>query len=170
MPNFRFLSGSNILLRGGWGGFTVIIMQVSVQIELNWYWTGTELGKILWRLPLLVLDVKVALGDSKSWAWRMNVCWLVEDAEHTVWSCTGGVERRRWVWWVVMGVWSGCTGMWPVSCVPQPGQWVLPVLAMRVLKKWLWGPIRGENYLIRIVWTNYQHLPYNRILNDEMIG
>ena len=29
----------------GWGGLTVIIMQVSVQIGLNWYWTGTELGK-----------------------------------------------------------------------------------------------------------------------------
>ena len=28
-------------------GFTVIIMQVSVQIGLNWYWTGTELGKNL---------------------------------------------------------------------------------------------------------------------------
>ena len=29
----------------GWvGGLTVIIMQVSVQIGLNWYWTGTELG------------------------------------------------------------------------------------------------------------------------------
>ena len=30
---------------GGVGGLTVIIMQVSVQIGLNWYWTGTELGK-----------------------------------------------------------------------------------------------------------------------------
>ena len=30
---------------GGVGGFTVIIMQVSVQIGLNWNWpTGTELG------------------------------------------------------------------------------------------------------------------------------
>ena len=28
----------------GWVGLTVIIMQVSVQIGLNWYWTGTELG------------------------------------------------------------------------------------------------------------------------------
>ena len=28
----------------GLGGLTVIIMQVSVQIGLNWYWTGTELG------------------------------------------------------------------------------------------------------------------------------
>ena len=27
-------------------GLTVIIMQVSVQIGLNWYWTGTELGNI----------------------------------------------------------------------------------------------------------------------------
>ena len=26
------------------GGLTVIIMQVSVPIGLNWYWTGTELG------------------------------------------------------------------------------------------------------------------------------
>ena len=30
---------------GGVGGLTMIIMQVSVQIGLNWYWTGTELGK-----------------------------------------------------------------------------------------------------------------------------
>ena len=30
----------------GWVGFTVIIMQVSVQIGLNWYWTGTELGNL----------------------------------------------------------------------------------------------------------------------------
>ena len=37
-------SGSNILARGG-VGLTVIIMQVSVRIGLNWYWTGTELGK-----------------------------------------------------------------------------------------------------------------------------
>ena len=29
---------------GGWVGLTVIIVQVSVQIGLNWYWTGTELG------------------------------------------------------------------------------------------------------------------------------
>ena len=50
MPNFSFLSGSNILVRGGWdgcgafvlGGFTVIIMQVSVQIGLNL--TGLELS------------------------------------------------------------------------------------------------------------------------------
>ena len=40
MPNFSFLSGSNILARDGCGGyvvggFTVIIMQVSVQIGLN---------------------------------------------------------------------------------------------------------------------------------------
>ena len=27
------------------GGLTVIIMQVSVQIGLNWYWTEIELGK-----------------------------------------------------------------------------------------------------------------------------
>ena len=47
MPNFSFLSSSNILVRGGVGGvggFTVIIMQVSVQIGLNL--TGLELGKI----------------------------------------------------------------------------------------------------------------------------
>ena len=32
---------------GGVGGFTVIIMQVSVQIGLNWNWpTGTELGNM----------------------------------------------------------------------------------------------------------------------------
>ena len=47
MTNFSFLSGSNILVRvggwvGGWGGFTVIIMQVSVQIGLNL--TGLELS------------------------------------------------------------------------------------------------------------------------------
>ena len=42
MPNFSFLSGSNILVRGGVGGFTVIIMQVSVQIGLNL--TGLELS------------------------------------------------------------------------------------------------------------------------------
>ena len=45
MPNFSFLSGSNILVRVGgvgWGGFTVIIMQVSVQIGLNL--TGLELS------------------------------------------------------------------------------------------------------------------------------
>ena len=49
MPNFSFLSGFNILVRGGWGGwggFTVIIMQVSVQIGLNWncHWTELELS------------------------------------------------------------------------------------------------------------------------------
>ena len=46
MANFSFLSGSNILVRGGWGGFTVIIMQVSVQIGLNWncHWTELELS------------------------------------------------------------------------------------------------------------------------------
>ena len=45
MPNFSFLSGSNILVRVGWGGvggFTLIIMQVSVQIGLNL--TGLELS------------------------------------------------------------------------------------------------------------------------------
>ena len=43
MPNFSFLSCSNILVRGGWvGGITVIIMQVSVQIGLNL--TGLELS------------------------------------------------------------------------------------------------------------------------------
>ena len=39
---------------GGWGGFTVIIMQVSIQIGLNWIWpTGTELGEITRSSKLL---------------------------------------------------------------------------------------------------------------------
>ena len=42
-----YRSGSNILARaGGWGGLTVIIMLISVQVELHWDLpTGTELGK-----------------------------------------------------------------------------------------------------------------------------
>ena len=41
---------------GGWGGFTVIIMQVSVQIGLNWNWpTGTELGNTLFKILYLAL-------------------------------------------------------------------------------------------------------------------
>ena len=42
MPDFSFLSGLNILVRRGVGGFTVIILQVSVQIGLNL--TGLELS------------------------------------------------------------------------------------------------------------------------------
>ena len=47
---------------GGWvgwvGGFTMIIMQVSVQIGLNWNWpTGTELGKIALAWVDLTLGV-----------------------------------------------------------------------------------------------------------------
>ena len=42
-PPRRSRSGANILARD-WMGLTVIIVQVSVQIGLNWYWTGTELG------------------------------------------------------------------------------------------------------------------------------
>ena len=44
MPNFSFLSGSYILVQGGvgLGGFTVILIQISVQIGLNL--TGLELS------------------------------------------------------------------------------------------------------------------------------
>ena len=43
-----YLPGMGLGGRGGLGGvgLTVIIMQVSVQIGLNWKWpTGTELGQ-----------------------------------------------------------------------------------------------------------------------------
>ena len=36
-----------LTLKSRWVGLTVIIMQASVQIGLNWYWTGTELGNII---------------------------------------------------------------------------------------------------------------------------
>ena len=47
MPNFKFLGSLEVAQTylpgwGGWGGFTVIIMQVSVQTGTG---TGTELGK-----------------------------------------------------------------------------------------------------------------------------
>ena len=49
IPNFSFLGSLEVaqIYLPGWGvGLTVIIMQISVQIVLNWNWqTGTELGK-----------------------------------------------------------------------------------------------------------------------------
>ena len=55
MQNFSFLSGSNILVRWGGGGFTVIIMQVSFQIGLNL--TGLELSLAkLQTLAVRIMD------------------------------------------------------------------------------------------------------------------
>ena len=45
MPNFSFLSGSNILVRGGWGGW--LYSDYNASLSSNWTeldWTGTELG------------------------------------------------------------------------------------------------------------------------------
>ena len=42
MPNFSFLSGSNILVRGGWLYSDYIASLSSNWTELDW--TGTELG------------------------------------------------------------------------------------------------------------------------------
>ena len=61
MPNFSFLSGSNILVRVGgwggvgWGGFTLIIMLVSVQIGLNL--TGLELSLATYNDVFDVFDI-----------------------------------------------------------------------------------------------------------------
>ena len=51
MPNFSFLSGSNILVRvgwGGWGGFGGwLYSDFNASLSSNWTeldWTGTELG------------------------------------------------------------------------------------------------------------------------------
>ena len=41
------------------GGYTVIIGLVSVQIGLNWYWTGTELGKIAAVSDFQTLDFPI---------------------------------------------------------------------------------------------------------------
>ena len=52
MPNFSFLSGSNILVRGGaggWGGMGWLYSDYNASLSSNWTeldWTGTELGKI----------------------------------------------------------------------------------------------------------------------------
>ena len=38
-------------------GLIVIIMQVSVQIRLNWYWTGTELGNRVYATMQVYISV-----------------------------------------------------------------------------------------------------------------
>ena len=48
MPNFSFLSGSNILVRGGWGWWVWWLhSDYNASLSSNWTeldWTGTELG------------------------------------------------------------------------------------------------------------------------------
>ena len=47
MPNFSFLSGSNILVRGGVGGVGWLYSDYNASLSSNWTeldWTGTELG------------------------------------------------------------------------------------------------------------------------------
>ena len=44
----------------GWVGVTVIIMQVSVQIGLDWNWpNGTELGKIYINIDVENIKAKI---------------------------------------------------------------------------------------------------------------
>ena len=58
MPNFSFLSGSNILVRGGVGGVGGwLYSDYNASLSSNWTeldWTGTELGNSSYELTKMI--------------------------------------------------------------------------------------------------------------------
>ena len=69
MPNFSFLSGSNILVRGGW-----LYSDYNASLSSNWTeldWTGTELGNIF---PVFSFEgftgALVGKYDKKHWLYN----------------------------------------------------------------------------------------------------
>ena len=77
MPNFSFLSGSNILVRGGVGW---LYTDYNASLSSNWTeldWTGTELGKISFRLgPIFDIIFKKYISFIKALAitLKKSVC------------------------------------------------------------------------------------------------
>ena len=63
MPNFSFLSGSNILVRVGWGGW--LYSDYNASLSSNWTeldLTGTELGKTVNEILLHLDEQNIAIS------------------------------------------------------------------------------------------------------------